>query len=164
MEGVEPSSKRWTNTLSTCLSSLKFSCSNRTEATYSSLIPLSFGQDPGRVLPYSRYCCTTGSLKLQDESWGWCHVPTTVAGIKHRSTVLRSSSESVVVFARYGFNPEIKVRRINALHAYGPALTAVKTSHPQDIYFYKQASTSLLRCIVRSHTLVCSHPMRLAAS
>lgn len=39
-EGIEPSSKRGNNMLSTCLSSLWFSCRNKTEATHSHLEPL----------------------------------------------------------------------------------------------------------------------------
>ena len=38
LEGVEPSSKQGTNLLSTCLSSLWFSCAGKTEATNRHLI------------------------------------------------------------------------------------------------------------------------------
>jgi|GEM_PF-3500577 len=39
LEGVEPSSKQGNNKLSTCLSSLRFSCTGKTEATNLRLIP-----------------------------------------------------------------------------------------------------------------------------
>ena len=38
LEGVEPSSKQGNNKLSTCLSSLRFSCAGKTEATNPRLI------------------------------------------------------------------------------------------------------------------------------
>lgn len=47
--GVEPPSKQGNNKLSTCLSSLKFSCADKTEATYRRLIPLGFIQIAGPI-------------------------------------------------------------------------------------------------------------------
>ena len=42
LEGVEPSSKQGTKVLSTCLSSPRFSCTDKTEATNQCLISLNF--------------------------------------------------------------------------------------------------------------------------
>lgn len=56
LEGFEPSSKRGTNELSTCLSSPKLSGTDKTEATNPFLSPLKFHRRPGtnpRLFPIS---------------------------------------------------------------------------------------------------------------
>jgi hypothetical protein len=60
-EGIEPSSKRKTNRLSTRLSSFSFSTRGKTEAIYPELISLNFGREPEPFPAYFRYCCTTWS-------------------------------------------------------------------------------------------------------
>ena len=49
---------------------------------------------------YPRFGCTTWPECFGATASEWCHVPAPGAGIKLRSTVLQSSSESVIVFAR----------------------------------------------------------------
>jgi len=65
LEGLEPSSKRGINLLSTCLSSFQFSTQHPDEATsLSSLVPY-FIQRPELPSDYLRYCCTTCSDRFE---------------------------------------------------------------------------------------------------
>ncbi len=59
LEGVEPSSKRGNNKLSTCLSLSEFSCTDRTKAIKSIPYPLWFHPEPEAVPDYPRFNCTT---------------------------------------------------------------------------------------------------------
>jgi len=82
MEGFEPSSKRGTNELSTCLVSIWFSSADRHETTNQPLISLVFGGFPELPAPYSRFSCTAWSISLGKRTIGRCLVNATVAPIK----------------------------------------------------------------------------------
>ncbi len=70
LEGFEPSSKRGSNLLSTCLSSFYLSGVSATEAT--KLIPylLNFGKEPKPLLTYLRFTCTTVSDRFEATASG----------------------------------------------------------------------------------------------
>jgi len=70
MEGVEPSSKQWINMLSTCLSSPKFSCLNRTEATYPNLIPLVSENAPDLRFPIPDIAAPPVPFGFGKKAWG----------------------------------------------------------------------------------------------
>ncbi len=82
MEGFEPSSKRGTNVLSTCVFPNWFSCVGRHGTANRRLSPLNFGRRAGRLVSYSRYSCTAGSVSLGKWATGRCLVSATIAEIK----------------------------------------------------------------------------------
>jgi len=59
LEGLEPSSKRGSNLLSTCLSSFYLSGRSATEDTKLNPYLLNFGKEPKPLLSYLRFTCTT---------------------------------------------------------------------------------------------------------
>jgi len=60
---------------------------------------LNFAWSPGLTSSYLRYCCATLFGLLRSQSSGWHLVQTPCEGMKLKSTILRSSSESVSIFA-----------------------------------------------------------------
>ena len=82
MEGFEPSSKRGTNVLSTCVFPSWFSCVGRHGTANRRLSSLSFGRLAELAASYSRYSCTAGSVSLGKWATGRCLVSATVAEIK----------------------------------------------------------------------------------
>ncbi len=82
LEGFEPSSKRGTNELSTCVVSSWFSCCGRPETTNRGLILLIFGSPPRLRTSYFRFTCTASSISLGKRTIGRCLVAATVAAIK----------------------------------------------------------------------------------
>ena len=82
LEGFEPSSKRGTNVLSTCLFACWFLWRGR-QATANRTLSLCCFRPRARLLrSYSRFICTALSISLGTTTIGRCLVPATVAGIK----------------------------------------------------------------------------------
>ena len=82
LEGVEPSSKRGSNLLSTCLASFWLSGGSATEATILPPYLLYFGKAPKPRLSYLRFTCTTWSECFEATASGWCLVLPSNGGIK----------------------------------------------------------------------------------
>ena len=82
LEGVEPSSKRGSNLLSTCLASFWLSGRSATEATILHPYLLNFGKAPKPRLSYLRFTCTTWSERFEATASGWCLVLPPGGGIK----------------------------------------------------------------------------------
>lgn len=83
LEGLEPSSKRGTNVLSTCVVSSWFSWHHRLETANNALIPyLISDTDKRHSASYSRFNCTATSRSLGPTTLGRCLVSATVAEIK----------------------------------------------------------------------------------
>lgn len=82
MPGVEPGSKRGSNTLSTCLAKTWFSSNSWIEATDCCLSFLSFAKAPKQGFHYSRFTCTAESGRFRTVAPGRCLVPAPGAGIK----------------------------------------------------------------------------------
>ena len=59
LEGFEPSSKRGSNLLSTCLASFYLSGKSATEATKLNPYLLNFEREPKPLPSYLRFTCTT---------------------------------------------------------------------------------------------------------
>lgn len=82
MEGLEPSSKRGTNELSTCLVSSWFSSTGRVETPNPALSSLNFGGLAEHLASYPRFNCTAISISLGKMTIGRCLVYATAAQIK----------------------------------------------------------------------------------
>ena len=82
LEGIEPSSKRGTNVLSTCVVSDYLSGTDRPETANLFLSFLNFATATKQGSNYLRYSCTAISISLGKRTIGRCLVPATVAGIK----------------------------------------------------------------------------------
>lgn len=82
LEGLEPSSKRGTNELSTCLFLSWFSSRGRLRTANRDLILCCFGLFARLSEPYSRFSCTALSISLGKRTIGRCLVSATVAEIK----------------------------------------------------------------------------------
>ena len=82
LEGVEPSSKRGSNLLSTCLASFWLSGRSAIEATILHPYLLYFGKVPKPRLSYLRFICTTWSECFEATASGWCLVLPSNGGIK----------------------------------------------------------------------------------
>lgn len=128
-EGIEPSSKRGNNMLSTCLSSLWFSCESKTEATHSHLEPLKTSsrlRGCSRLFPIWLHRCIKTLRK--NCSWAMSRSDTSSVGIKliyYASIKQRERS----CFRQLNFRePSFKCPLSGALHAYIPLRPAVKSS------------------------------------
>lgn len=139
LEGFEPSSKRGTNELSTCLVSTWFSCGDRQETTNHCLI-LCVSRRVARLSsPYFRFNCTTWSIRLGKRTIGWCLVSATVAEIKliyYSSIKQRERSCFRHLNCRRLWFKSVGVI---TLHAYSPPLHAVKASQPRVSCLLRQA-------------------------
>ena len=82
LEGFEPSSKRGTNELSTCLFLSWFSCYDRLRTANRNLILFVFRPFSRMSGSYSRFTCTALSISLGTWTTGRCLVSATVAEIK----------------------------------------------------------------------------------
>lgn len=128
-EGIEPSSKRGNNMLSTCLSSLWFSCRNKTEATHSCLEPLNISPQPrGRPWLFPIWLHRYIKTLRKNCSWAMSRSNTSLVGIKLTYyTSIRQRERSC--FRQLNFwKPSFKCPLSGALHAYTPLRPAVKSS------------------------------------
>lgn len=82
LEGFEPSSKRGTNTLSTCLFLSWFSSRGRLRTANRDLILCFLGLFSRLSESHSRFSCTALSIRLGKRTIGRCLVSATVAEIK----------------------------------------------------------------------------------
>jgi len=82
MEGLEPSSKRGTNELSTCLVDVWFSSCGRPRTTNRTLSSWNLGDLAELLVSYSRFSCTAVSISLRKWTIGRCLVCATVARIE----------------------------------------------------------------------------------
>ena len=82
LEGVEPSSRRGTNAVSTCVVTNWFSCRGRLGLPTAALALKNFGGGVGRTFSYFRYTCTAVSASLGKRAAGRCLVSATLAEIK----------------------------------------------------------------------------------
>ncbi len=82
MPGIEPGSKRGSNTLSTCLAPTWFSSNDWIRATDHYLSFLIFAKVPKQNLHYSRITCIAESGRFRKIAPGQCLVPAPGAGIK----------------------------------------------------------------------------------
>lgn len=98
-EGIEPSSKRGNHTLSTRLSLPSFSSNAECRATLTPPYPLNFRRACEAKRNYSRFVCTTMPASFGKRASEWCLVRSRRERIKLWCTILRSSSESIIVFA-----------------------------------------------------------------
>ena len=91
LEGIEPSSKRGPNGLSTCLSSSWFSSHVRHEATKHNLISKISADARSRRSPISEFHGTTISKRLGTGQWGDVSFASSFGGELRSLTVLQTT-------------------------------------------------------------------------
>ena len=135
LEGVEPSSKQGNNKLSTCLSSLRFSCVGKTKATNPRLILFISFRLQGRPELSSIYPHFL-IIGLEATAAGKCLVSVPCTGIKFNLLYSIKQQERSYFRQLVVWDPRFTSRFLNARHAYISVLPAVKTKQPLIVIIY----------------------------